>query len=103
MLAFGYLMIMAGYLAYPFATSVLMLTMFRAIFAVGAAAVICTFTTVLTDYPQEMSRGKLVALGSVLNAFGLAILAGRWRTGHQLADQVRVSIRSAQDAWRSSA
>ncbi|MFW2405767.1 MAG: MFS transporter [Gammaproteobacteria bacterium] len=75
-LAFGYLMIMAGYLAYPFATSVLMLTMFRAIFAVGAAAVICTFTTVLTDYPQEMSRGKLVALGSVLNAFGLAILAG---------------------------
>jgi MFS family permease len=75
-LAFGYLMITAGYMAYPFATSVLMLTAFRAIFAVGAAAVICTFTTVLTDYPQEMSRGKLVALGSVLNAIGLAILAG---------------------------
>jgi len=75
-LAFGYLMITAGYLAYPFATSVLMLTAFRAVFAVGAAAVICTFTTVLTDYPQEMSRGKLVALGSVLNAFGLAMLAG---------------------------
>ena len=30
----------------------------------------------LTDYPQELSRGKLVALGSLLNAFGLAILAG---------------------------
>jgi len=75
-LAFGYLMIMAGYLAYPFATSVMMLTLFRAVFAVGAAAIICTFTTVLTDYPQEMSRGKLVALGSLLNAFGLAILAG---------------------------
>ena len=74
-LAFGYLMITAGYMAYPFATSVLMLTAFRAIFAVGAAAVICTFTTVLTDYPQELSRGKLVALGSVLNGFGLAILA----------------------------
>jgi MFS family permease len=75
-LAFGYLMITAGYMAYPFATSVVMLTAFRAIFAVGAAAVICTFTTVLTDYPQDISRGKLVALGSVLNAFGLAILAG---------------------------
>jgi len=75
-LAFGYLMITAGYIAYPFATSVLMLTAFRAIFAVGAAAVICTFTTVLTDYPQEQSRGKLVALGSVLNGFGLAMLAG---------------------------
>jgi MFS family permease len=75
-LALGYLLITAGYMAYPFATSVLMLTCFRAIFAVGAAAVICTFTTVLTDYPQEMSRGKLVALGSVLNGFGLAMLAG---------------------------
>lgn len=75
-LAVGYLMITAGYLAYPFATSVAMLTAFRAVFAVGAAAVICTFTTVLTDYPQERSRGKLVALGSVLNACGLAILAG---------------------------
>ena len=75
-LAFGYFMLAAGYMAYPFATSVLMLTAFRAIFAVGAAAIICTFTTVLTDYPQDISRGKLVALGSVLNGFGLAILAG---------------------------
>jgi MFS family permease len=75
-LVFGYLMLAAGYMAYPFATSVIMLTAFRAIFAVGAAAIICTFTTVLTDYPQDMSRGKLVATGSVLNAFGLAILAG---------------------------
>jgi len=75
-LAVGYVMIAAGYMAYPFATSVVMLTAFRAIFAIGAAAVICTFTTVLTDYPQEISRGKLVALGSVLNALGLAILSG---------------------------
>jgi MFS family permease len=75
-LAFGYAMLATGYMAYPFATSVIMLTAFRAIFAVGAAAIICTFTTVLTDYPQEMSRGKLVATGSVLNACGLAILAG---------------------------
>ena len=36
---FGYLMITAGYMAYPFATSVVMLTAFRAIFAVGAAAI----------------------------------------------------------------
>jgi MFS family permease len=75
-LAFGYVMIAAGYMAYPFATSVVMLTAFRAIFAIGAAAIICTFTTVLTDYPQDISRGKLIAIGSVLNAFGLALLAG---------------------------
>lgn len=75
-LAFGYMMIAAGYMAYPFATSVVMLTTFRAIFAIGAAAIICTFTTVLTDYPQDISRSKLIAIGSVLNAFGLALLAG---------------------------
>lgn len=75
-LSIGYVMLAAGYMAYPFATSVVMLTAFRAIFAVGAAAIICTFTTVLTDYPQNISRGKLVALGSVLNACGLALLAG---------------------------
>jgi MFS family permease len=75
-LAIGYLFAAAGYMAYPFATTVFMLTAFRGIFAIGAAAIICTFTTVLTDYPQERSRAKLVALGSVLNAIGLALLAG---------------------------
>lgn len=75
-LAVGYIFVAAGFMAYPFATSVVMLTMFRAIFALGAAAIISTFTTVLTDYPQERSRGKMVALGSVLNAIGLAILTG---------------------------
>ena len=75
-LAMGYLFIAAGYMAYPFATSIIELTAFRAIFAIGAAAIICTFTTVLTDYPQEMSRGKMVALGSILNGLGLSVLAG---------------------------
>lgn len=75
-LTIGYVILAAGYMAYPFATSVFMLTTFRAVFAIGAAAIISTFTTVLTDYPQDLSRGKLIALGSVLNAFGLALLAG---------------------------
>lgn len=75
-LALGYLFVAAGYMAYPFATSVIELTAFRAVFAIGAAAVICTFTTVLTDYPQENSRGKMVAIGSILNGVGLSIIAG---------------------------
>ena len=72
----GYMILGAGYMAYPFATSVVELTAFRAIFALGAAGIISTFTTVLTDYPEESSRGKLVALGSILNALGLTVLAG---------------------------
>ena len=75
-LAIGYIFVAAGYMAYPFATSVETLTAYRAIFAVGAAAMISTFTTVLTDYPKETSRGKMVALGSVLNGVGLSILTG---------------------------
>ncbi|MGI9290177.1 MAG: MFS transporter [Gammaproteobacteria bacterium] len=74
-LALGYVILAFGYMAYPFATSVEMLTLFRAIFAVGAAAIISTFTTVLTDYPQEESRGKLVALGAILNGLGLVLLS----------------------------
>jgi len=75
-LMIGYIMCAAGYLAYPFATTVVMLTAFRGIFAVGAAAIICSFTTVLTDYPQNVSRSKLIATGSVLNALGLGLLMG---------------------------
>jgi len=75
-LAIGYVVLAVGYMAYPFATSVAMLTAFRGVFAAGAAAIISTFTTVLTDYPQEKSRGKLVALGSILNGLGLTLLAG---------------------------
>ena len=30
----------------------------------------------LSDYPQEISRGKMVALGSILNGIGLSILTG---------------------------
>jgi len=74
-LALGYVILAVGYMAYPFATSVTMLTIFRGIFAIGASAIISTFTTVLTDYPQEQSRGKLVALGSILNGLGLVLLA----------------------------
>ena len=74
-LALGYVILAAGYMAYPFATSVEMLTLFRGIFALGAAGIISTFTTVLTDYPQESSRGKLVALGSILNGIGLVLLS----------------------------
>lgn len=74
-LAIGYVVLAVGYMAYPYASSVAMLTAYRAIFACGAAAIIATFTTVMTDYPQEISRGKLVALGSILNALGLTLLA----------------------------
>lgn len=91
-LAFGYVVLALGYMAYPYASSVTMLTVYRGIFACGAAAIISTFTTVMTDYPQELSRGKLVALGSILNALGLTLLAAvggqltRWLSEAGISD-----------------
>ncbi|MGI9308933.1 MAG: MFS transporter [Gammaproteobacteria bacterium] len=70
----GYLITAIAYLLYPFATSVEMLTVCRVIFAVGVAGVVSTFTVVLTDYPQERSRSKMVATCSILNGLGIAIL-----------------------------
>ena len=70
----GFLMLGLGYALYPFADSVGMLMAFRAVFAVGCAAVAGMLATVVTDYPQERSRGKLVSLTGVLNGVGLGVI-----------------------------
>jgi len=65
-----------GYTIYPTATSVAQLTVYRLIFAVGAACISAMLATVLSDYPQEPSRGKLVASSFFLNGLGMVILVG---------------------------
>jgi len=71
--ATGYLLVAAGFVAYPFATSVTMLTMIRAGYAVGAAAIVSSYSAVIADYPSEKSRGKLIALLGVLNGLGIML------------------------------
>ena len=72
--AAGLLIIGIGYIVYPLATNVAQLTGFRFIFAVGAACISAMFATVLADYPQEPSRGKLVGLAFFLNGLGMVVL-----------------------------
>ena len=72
--AAGLVIIGIGYVVYPLAASVEQLTLFRLIFAVGAACISAMFATVLADYPQEPSRGKLVGFAFFLNGLGMVIL-----------------------------
>ena len=72
--AVAYLIIGAGFVAYPFATSTLMLTGIRSFYAIGAAALVAGWSAIIADYPQEKSRGKLIALMAILNGTGIGLL-----------------------------
>jgi len=70
-----------GYLLYPFAESVYDLIIYRAIYAAGLGASTGMLQTIVTDYPQDRSRGKLVALSGVFNGLGVicvTVLFGRF-------------------------
>lgn len=73
---FGVLMLAVGFATYPMATTALELTVYRCIYAVGTACVGGMIGTVVADYPQELSRGKLIAASGVLNGLGLVAFAG---------------------------
>jgi MFS family permease len=69
--AFGLLAMGVAYFLYPLATSVAGLSAFRVIYAVGIAAATGMLGTIVADYPDNHSRGKLVAFGGVLNGIGV--------------------------------
>ncbi len=76
LLAIGMLVMGLSYLFYPFAESIGELTFYRVLYAVGLGTSTGMLATITTDYPQEGSRGKLVALGGVFNGVGvIAVIA----------------------------
>lgn len=72
--ALGYLFVAMGFFAYPWVDSAQGLVLVRSVYAVGAAAIVASYSALLADYPQERSRGKLVALLGVLNGLGIVLL-----------------------------
>jgi MFS family permease len=72
--AIGFTLMGIGYALYPHASSITELTLFRVIYAVGIATSTGVLATVVTDYPQEATRGKAVALVGLMNGLGVAIL-----------------------------
>ena len=73
--AVGMLIMGLGYLLYPLATSLGELTLYRVIYAAGVATAAGMLATVVNDYPQEASRGKMIALVGILNGLGVVTMA----------------------------
>ncbi|MFW2405801.1 MAG: MFS transporter [Gammaproteobacteria bacterium] len=73
-LTIGYVIAGIGLMVYPWAESIAGLILIRCFYAVGAAAIVSSVSVILADYPQEKSRGKLVALSGVLNGIGILAL-----------------------------
>jgi MFS family permease len=73
----GFALLGLTYLLYPFATSLGELFLYRcSVYALGFIAVTAALSTVLVDYPQELSRGKLVAIIGFLCGLGVAFIQG---------------------------
>jgi MFS family permease len=76
----GGLLIMAlGYVLYPLATSVNELIIYRFLFAAGVAGAAGMLGTILHDYPQDKSRGKMIALSSIMIVLGSLFVADVFR------------------------
>ncbi len=72
---FGLVVMALAYYLYPTATGITELTVYRVIYAVGIGAATAMLGTIVADYPQEKSRGKLVATIGVLNGIGILLIS----------------------------
>jgi MFS family permease len=72
--ALGMFVMGIAYGLYPFAESIAELTVYRVIYAVGLGAATGMLQTIVADYPQDRSRGRIVALSGVFNGLGVIIV-----------------------------
>ena len=64
----------------PLTETLLQLAVLRAFYGVGSACITSMMATVLADYPQERSRGKMLAFSGICNGLGaifMVLLMGR--------------------------
>lgn len=69
----GFLLMMAAYGIYSFATSLPQLFAFRMVFALAVAATTTNLSAILADYPLETSRGKMTGLTFLFNGLGAVL------------------------------
>ena len=70
----GMLTMGLSYFLYPLATGITELTIYRVIYAVGMGAATGMLGTVTADYPQNHTRGKMIAITGMLNALGIIFI-----------------------------
>jgi len=71
----GFLAMACGYLIYPLASSETELFLYRAVFALGLSAVPVMLSISVQDTPQEISRGKWIAINNICQGLGILLLA----------------------------
>lgn len=70
----GFIFMGIAYALYPFADSVVELTGYRVVYAVGIGLATAMLQTIVADYPANVSRGKATALIGTLNGLGVIVL-----------------------------
>lgn len=70
----GVLIMALSYVAYPLAGAEWHLFISRSIYAIGIAAMLGMMGTLIHDYPDELSRGKMIALTGVFNGIGVVFV-----------------------------
>jgi MFS family permease len=71
----GLLLCGLGYALFPLSGSVVELSVYRVIFAVGAAALSALIPVVGNDYTQEVSRGRLFGFSGLMNGLGVVFMS----------------------------
>lgn len=71
----GFLAMAAAYLLFPLANSFAAFGAVRLLYALGIGAATGMYGVLLADYAVERDRGKLAAIGGVLNGLGVVLLA----------------------------
>lgn len=66
----GFAWIGVSFMLFPLVENLTQLVLCRMFFGVGSASVTCMMATVLADYPQDRSRGKLLAASGMCNGLG---------------------------------
>jgi MFS family permease len=68
--AMGLILFGASYLLYTTVETTPELFAFRIVYALGVACSTAMLGTIINDYPQELSRGKLIAFAGIFLGFG---------------------------------
>lgn len=71
----GFLAMATAYLLFPLAGSFEAFAAVRLLYALGIGAATGMYGTLLADYAVEQDRGKLAAIGGILNGLGVVLLA----------------------------
>jgi MFS family permease len=73
--SFGMFAMGLSYFLYPLATGIGELTLYRVIYAIGMGCATGMLGTVTADYPQNHTRGKMIAVTGILNGVGVIIVS----------------------------